>query len=130
MNNVQKLATASWAVPLVYAFAARVVGLLIGRVLADMLVFFIAVAGLLAALFCLVAITRYGRKGIFAPAMAGVLVCGLILAIWVPNFLAARERQRREAPSQVSRAWSKDVDVVDLGCVRVIAGIGQRELEG
>jgi FtsH-binding integral membrane protein len=101
MNTVQKLATASWAIPLVYAFAARLVGFVIGQVLADMLVFVVAVAGGLVALFCLVAISRYGRNGILAPAIAGLFVSGLLLAIWVPNYLAARKRARSKASSPV-----------------------------
>jgi hypothetical protein len=94
MNSIQKLATASWAIPFVYAFAARLVGLVIGRVVADMLVFVLAVAGGLAALFCLALLPRYGRKGILAPAIAGLLLNGILLSIWVPNFLAAREHAR------------------------------------
>lgn len=100
MNTVQKLATASWAVPLVYAFAARLVGFVIGQALSDMLVFVIAVAGALVALFCLVAMARHGRKGILAPALAGLLVSGLLLAIWIPNYLAARERARSSHSSR------------------------------
>jgi hypothetical protein len=94
MNTIQKLATASWAVPLVYAFAARLVGLVIGRVLGDVLVFVVAVVGLFVAAFCLCAIPRLGRTGILLPAIGGLVLNGIVLAIWIPNFLAARERSQ------------------------------------
>lgn len=94
MNNIQKLATASWAVPLLYAFMAPIAAFVVGRALADMLVLVIAVAGGVAALVCLIAMTRYGRKGILLPAIGGLLVCGIVLGIWIPNYLAAREHAR------------------------------------
>ena len=92
MELTKKLAHATWIVILVYIFANRFVGLVIGRTLADLLVFFLAVAGLLASIYCLVRMRTYGRKGILAPALAGLLINVLILCIWIPNFLAARAR--------------------------------------
>jgi hypothetical protein len=94
MQTVKRLATATWLVPLVFVFGKGIVGLVIGPVLADVLVFVLAVAGVITAVVCLLLIPKYGRQGILGPALAGLLVCLLLLAIWIPNFLAARERAR------------------------------------
>ena len=110
MNNIQKLATASWAIPLIYAFAARLVGLVIGRVLADVLVFVVASVGFVVAIACLIAMTRYGRKGILAPAIGGLLLNAIVLAIWIPNFLAARDRARARG---ISSFVSPSADIAD-----------------
>jgi len=94
MKVTKRVATATWLVIVLYLFASRFIRLLIGGVLADVLVFFLAVAGLVAAVVCLFLVPRHGRKGILIPAIVGLLLNALVLCIWIPNFLSARARAR------------------------------------
>jgi biopolymer transport protein ExbD len=89
-----KLAKAGWITLLLYVFANRFVGLLIGRALADLLVFFVAVLAVPVAIYCLTRIRVHGARGILGHAVATLFVSALLLAIWIPNFLSARERAR------------------------------------
>ncbi|HYI12035.1 MAG TPA: hypothetical protein VEK57_23475 [Thermoanaerobaculia bacterium] len=94
METTRKIARAAWLVPLVYLFAYRAVGLVIGRAAADFLVFILAVAAAIASIYCFARIFRYGRAGILGHAIAGLAVSALILGIWVPNFLHAKTAAR------------------------------------
>ncbi|HWW62703.1 MAG TPA: hypothetical protein VN181_15115 [Thermoanaerobaculia bacterium] len=101
METTRNLARATWFVPVVYLFASRFIGLVIGRVPADILVFVLAVIGVLLSVYCLIRIASYGRQGILVNAISGLLVCSLILAIWIPNFLAGRERVQAQREGKV-----------------------------
>jgi len=96
METTKTVAKLTWILPLIYLFTNRFIGLAIGPVVADAFIFFLAAAALFVAVVCLILIARYGAGGIFGHAIAGVLINLLILGIWIPNFLAARERARRQ----------------------------------
>ena len=98
MESTKRIATATWVVIVLYLFASRFIRLLIGPVIADVLVFFLAVLGLIVAIICLFLVPKYGRKGILIPAIVGLLLNALVLGIWIPNFLAARARARSTRP--------------------------------
>ena len=89
-----RLAKAAWIVPLLYLFGNRFVGLVIGRLLAEMLVPALAVLAIAVAIYCLVQSRGHGARGIRGHAVAGLVLSTLLLAIWIPNFLAARDRAR------------------------------------
>lgn len=58
----------------------------------DLIAFGVMTIGLIFGLIALAGISRYGAKGILAPAIVGIILNGLLLFIFVTNFLAARAR--------------------------------------
>jgi hypothetical protein len=113
-----KLAKAAWIVPLLYVFANRFVGTVIGRVFADALVFVLAVLAIPVAVFCLIQIRAHGARGILGHAIGALVVSALLLAIWIPNYLAARERARvAEAQPAVTVHVTRDGTIRMNGAV-------------
>jgi acyl carrier protein len=53
------------------------------------------VAGLVLGVIALSGIRKYGAKGILAPAVVGIGINGLLLFIFVTNFVAARAKAQR-----------------------------------
>ena len=100
METVKKVARAAWIAPIVYVLASGYLKEF--TVLADLLVFFVALAGLIAGIVCLALMAKYGAKGIVGPAIAAVLVNVVLLGIWVPNFLTSRDRARAQSASRES----------------------------
>jgi hypothetical protein len=90
-------AKASWAsaliLMLIFAFAGR----LASRLVLDVVALFLVSAGFLFGLLALFGIPKHGAKGIFAPAIVGLLINGLLLFIFFTNFFAARERALQAA---------------------------------
>jgi hypothetical protein len=54
-------------------------------------------AGLLLGVIALFGIPKYGAKGILGSALTGIAINGLLILIFVTNFIAAREKARRSA---------------------------------
>ena len=86
------LAKSAWIILLLYVIGNRFVGLVIGRVLADMLVPVVALAAIVVAIYCLTRIRVHGRRGILAHAIAALVIAPLLLAIWTSNMISARSR--------------------------------------
>ena len=99
-ESTKKLAKAAWIVPLVWLFGNRFAALVIGRSVADFLVFVLAVVAIPVAVYCLVQVRLYGARGILNHAVAALVIGTLLLAIWIPNFLAARGRSIRTDESR------------------------------
>lgn len=87
------LARASWITFAAIVFAN---GSLRERLpyLVDLLALVGAIVGFVLGAIALLWIRHDGRKGILAPALAGILLNGLTVLIWVTNFLAYRARMR------------------------------------
>jgi hypothetical protein len=85
------LARASWV-----TFLGVVVGngVLAGKlpIVTDLLALAGAAIGMVLGATALARMSGEGRKGILGPALAGVLLNGLLVLIWVTNFLAYRAR--------------------------------------
>ena len=62
------------------------------RVLVELLAFGMMCVGALFAIVALFGIPRYGCRGILIQALAGLTLNGLLLSIFVTNFLAARAK--------------------------------------
>lgn len=107
-ESIVSLAKASWALVVLYMFGNKIVGGLIGPVLADLLAFALGLLAVGTALFCLFATRRHGGKGIVVHAVVGLLLGLLVLAIWIPNFLAARERARARRGTAVESSGHQD----------------------
>jgi hypothetical protein len=58
----------------------------------DLLGLLLIVVGSTSGIVALFGISRHGTKGILAPALVGILINGLLLSIFIMNFMAARER--------------------------------------
>ncbi|MES2573173.1 MAG: hypothetical protein V4710_24330 [Verrucomicrobiota bacterium] len=87
----------SWICPIL-VFALVSLGKNFGlRVIMDFGALFLIVAGFIAGIIALFGMSKYGKKGILAPALIGIVINGLLLSIFVTNFIAARARalQRR-----------------------------------
>jgi hypothetical protein len=92
------LARLSWVAPLVILALNMIPAAVFGSVLVrEGLVLLFAIGGVVVGLVALAGVRRYGRKRILAPALIGVGVSGLIVLIWVTNFLAAYARSRAAA---------------------------------
>lgn len=87
----QGLARASWM-----TFIGVLVGngVLAGRLpfLIDLLALAGAAIGVTLGALALARVGREGAKGVVGPALAGVLLNGLVVLVWVSNFLAYRAR--------------------------------------
>lgn len=87
-------AKASWIAPvlifLLFAFAHQVAAQLVLELIALALI----VAGLCLGIAALFGIRQHGRKGILAPALVGLVLNGLLLFIFITNFIAARAAAR------------------------------------
>ncbi len=53
--------------------------------------------GLALGVISLFGIRRHGTKQILAPALVGILINGLLLSIFITNFMAARAKAQRHA---------------------------------
>jgi hypothetical protein len=65
--------------------------------------------GLLLGIIALFGIPRYGAKGILGAALVGIACNGLLVFIFVTNFMAARAKAQRtasDAPSAIASALS------------------------
>lgn len=100
-NFAQKAAKASWQifiVAMVILFGSQLVPkspLVV--VIRESVVFLLLVIGLTCAVVALIGMTWSGPKGVVWQALAGVALNGLVLFIFMTNFIAARERARERA---------------------------------
>ena len=64
----------------------------------------VIVGGLLLGIIALFGIPKYGTKGILGSALVGIAANGLLVFIFVTNFMAARAKAQRnasDAPSAI-----------------------------
>jgi acyl carrier protein len=67
------------------------------RVILEYVALFLILVGLILGVIALAGIRKHGTKGILAPALVGIAINGLLLFIFVSNFMAARARAQRVA---------------------------------
>jgi hypothetical protein len=96
----------SWVCPIII-FLLLAFGRLAGaRVIIELIAFLLIVVGLVFGVIALFGMRTCGKSGILAPAIAGIIINGLLLFIFVTNFLAARARaqqQRGDVPSPTTQ---------------------------
>lgn len=85
-------ARASWVCPLLIVVINIVAGRTGVRVLIEFCALGLMTVGIVLSLIAFIGIPKYGCRGILAQAIAGLLLNGLLLAIFVTNFLAARAK--------------------------------------
>jgi hypothetical protein len=95
MITTKTLAVGSWLAMLTWLFLGVISGRLMETITFEIVAFFLAIASIIVSVYCLVRTRVEGRHAIFRHAIAGLIINSLLLCIWIPNFLTARERARR-----------------------------------
>ena len=90
-------AKGSWASAIIIFVLVAFGGRLGARVFIELIAFLLMVVGLALGVIALLGIRKHGMKGILAPAIVGIILNGLLLFIFVTNFLAARAKAQRGA---------------------------------
>ena len=87
-------ARCSWIAPLVAIGVLAFVNTAtpIAKLITEIVILLLSLLGLLLGVGSLFGIRRHGIKGILVPALAGVIISGLLISIWVLNFVQAATR--------------------------------------
>ena len=100
----------SWVCPILFIVFLAVGKQVAAPVIMDLIGLLLMVLGLLFGIVALFGISRHGTKGILAQAIVGIILNGLLLSIFVTNFMAARaramEQQSSSKASPVVAVWS------------------------
>ena len=87
----------SWVCPLILVviniFAKQVASPLI----IDLLALVLITVGFVFGVIVLCGIPKHGPRGILGPAMAGLVINGLLISIFVSNFMAARAKAQQQS---------------------------------
>jgi len=73
-------------------------------VVIELIALALMLVGLALGVISLLGIRRHGTKHILAPALVGILINGLLLSIFITNFLAARAKAQRHASAWIMPA--------------------------
>ena len=100
----------SWACPIVVFVLVAFGGQVGARVIIELIALLLIVVGLIFGVIALFGISKHGTKGILAPAIVGIIINGLLLLIFVMNFMTARARAIQQhssiETSPVVAMWS------------------------
>ena len=86
-----QLARVSWVAGIIAVGLVAATARSSARVTGELIAFAFICVGILAGIVSLVTIAKFGASGLLWPALAGIAINGLLLAIAIPNFLQARE---------------------------------------
>ena len=87
----------SWICPLIMVVInifAKQTG---SSVITELLALVLIAAGLVFGIIALCGIPKHGPRGILGPAMAGLVINGLLISIFVSNFMAARAKAQQQS---------------------------------
>jgi uncharacterized membrane protein YeaQ/YmgE (transglycosylase-associated protein family) len=111
----------SWACPIIVFLLLMFGRQVSSPVILDLIALLLIVVGLIFGVIALFGISKHGRKGILAPAIVGIIINGLLLFIFVTNFIAARARAQQHTSietSPVVAVWSnKSPEPTAVGAV-------------
>jgi hypothetical protein len=85
-------ARASWLGPIVIFVLFAAGHQFASRMVLELVALALMVAGICLGVAALCGIRKHGRKGILTPALVGLILNGLLLFIFITNFLAARHQ--------------------------------------
>jgi len=85
-------ARASWLGPIVIFLMFAAGHQVVAQVVLELVALALIVAGICLGVAALCGIRKHGRKGILTPALVGLILNGLLLFIFITNFLAARHQ--------------------------------------
>jgi hypothetical protein len=88
-------ARASWTGPIVIFFLLTFGHQVTTRAVLDLIALGLIVVGISCAVVALCGIRKHGTKGILGPALVGIVLNGLLLFIFITNFIAARAAHAR-----------------------------------
>jgi hypothetical protein len=94
----------SWVCPIIVFILLALGGKAGARVIIDRIALLFIIVGLLFGIIALFGISRDGSAGILASAFVGIIMNGLLLFIFVTNFMAARARAQGHADIETSPA--------------------------
>ncbi len=96
----------SWVCPII-VFVLLMFSRQIGaRVIIELVSLLLIAVGFVFGVVALFGIRTHGKSGVLAPAVVGIIINGLLLFIFVTNFMAARARaqqQRGDVPSPITQ---------------------------
>jgi predicted membrane-bound spermidine synthase len=107
-TSVSRLANATWLVAVIYLVAQWLIALRFGLFAAAAVVLSLAIAGCIAALFCLRQALKQSARAILVPAIAGMILNTAALVVVIPNLVKAGER--RHAPTVHASATNTPID--------------------
>ena len=96
-TSVSRLANATWLGAVIYLVAQWLIALRFGLFAAAAVVLSLAIAGCIAALFCLRQALKQSARAILVPAIAGMILNTAALVVGIPNLVKAGERRHAEA---------------------------------
>ena len=106
-----QLARISWVAGVIAIVLIAVTGRSSARVTGELIAFMFVGVGILASIVSLATIPKFGTQQILWPALAGIAVNGLLLAIAIPNFLHARQRAiEQQNPVEVQKQAGREPD--------------------
>ena len=105
----------SWVCPILVVLLLACGGRVGARVILELAALLLIVVGFVFGLIALFGVRAHGSRSILAPALVGILINGLLLFIFVTNFVAARARARQQR-SDVS------VPTVVVGVAQLASG--------
>lgn len=100
----------SWVCPIIVFVLVAFGGHIGARVIIELIALLLIVVGLIFGIVALFGISRHGSQGILAPAIVGIIMNGLLLFIFVTNFMAARAKAQQHTgivASPVVIVWSE-----------------------
>src|SRR2546429_6780538 len=108
-------AKASWASAIIIFVLVAFGGRVGARVLIEFIALFLMVIGLALGVIALFGIRKHGTKGILAPAIVGIILNGLLLFIFVTNFLLARAGAQQHGSAVASPVVAVSAEVIVTG---------------
>ena len=93
-ESIVNFARFSWVIPVVAIFAPSLVKEMPQsiRVITDLVMLIMCVAGFLLAVYSIFHVRLVGRKKVLFPAILGFIMNGLLISIWVSNCIVAANR--------------------------------------
>ena len=105
----------SWVCPIIVLLLMMFGRQAGGRVVIELVALLLIVVGFVFGVVAVFGIRTHGKRGILAPAIVGIIINGLLLFIFVTNFLAARAQAQQRG--DVSPAITQTLaELGSLGC--------------
>jgi hypothetical protein len=102
----------SWVCPIIVFLLLMFSRQIGARVIIELVALLLIVVGLIFGIVALFGISKHGTKGILAPAIVGIILNGLLLFIFITNFMTARARALQQhsgiEASPVVAVWSNN----------------------
>lgn len=93
-ERTQTIARVSWIIPVIAIFVPSLVrGMAQSiRVTTDLVTFLLCILAAISAVYAMLQIRSLGKQKILLPALIGLVMNGLLIAIWVSNCIVAASR--------------------------------------